>query len=211
MRYVYLHGFASGPASRKARFFVEKFAGRGVQLETPDLTPAESQGGFEALTLSGQLALMERLVAGEPCVMMGSSMGGYLSAIYASRHPETVRVVLLAPAFCLAKRLREAWGAEAIEQWRATGHREVFHYAQNREVPIGYGLLEDAEQYDDYPVVTQPALVFQGRQDPIVPVEYAREFAARTAGADLVEFDSGHELTDCMEPMWERASRFLGL
>jgi uncharacterized protein len=209
MRYVYLHGFASGPSSRKARWFAERFAELGIALETPDLTPAENEGGFEALTLSYQLALIERLVAGEPCVMMGSSMGGYLAAIYAARHPETARVVLLAPAFCFARRWREAWGPERMEQWRAQGFQNVFHYAQNREERIGYGMLEDAVQYPDYPQVTQPALVFHGKQDPIVPVEFAREFVQRTPGATLVEFESGHELTDCLEPMWEESRRFL--
>jgi uncharacterized protein len=209
MRYIYLHGFASGPSSRKARFFAERFGSLGLELETPELTPSQSEGGFEALTLTQQLTLIERSVAGAPCAMMGSSMGGYLAAIYAARHPETARIVLLAPAFCLARRWREAWGADEIEQWRITGYREVFHYAQNRQARVGYGLLEDAARYPDYPVVTQNALVFHGRLDPIVPVEYAREFAARTPGARLMEFDSGHELTDCLEPMWDATSRFL--
>jgi pimeloyl-ACP methyl ester carboxylesterase len=209
MRYIYLHGFASGPSSRKARFFADRFQALGIELETPELTPPENEGGFQSLTLTKQLALISDLLAGTPCVMMGSSMGGYLSALYASRHPETARIVLLAPAFCLARRWQEAWGTDEIERWRATGYREVFHYAQNRQTRIGYTLLEDAGRYEDYPAVTQRALVFHGRLDPIVPVEYAREFTARTPGAQLVEFDSGHELTDCLEPMWDATSRFL--
>ena len=58
-----------------------------------------------------------------------------------------------------------------LERWSRT--QSVIH---NRDARIGYGLIEDAERYPDYPKVTQRALVFQGRQDPIVPVEYAREF-----------------------------------
>jgi uncharacterized protein len=211
LRYIYLHGFASAPSSRKARFFAERFENLGIHLETPELTPPASDGGFEALTLTNQVSLGERLLAGDACVMMGSSMGGYLAAIYASRHPETTRVVLLAPAFCLARRWKEAWGTGEIERWRATGFREVFHYAQNREARIGYGLLEDAAGYPDYPAVSQPALVLHGKQDPIVPVEYARAFTARTPGARLIEFESGHELTDCLEPMWQHTREFLGL
>ena len=209
MRAVYLHGFASGPSSRKARFFAERFETLGIHLETPDLTPPESQGGFEALTLTAQLRQIEALLKGEPCLMMGSSMGGYLTALYAARHPEVERLVLLAPAFCMARRWRETWGAERIEQWRARGYDEIFHYAQNREARIGYGLIEDAAHYEDYPVVAQPTLVFHGRQDPVVPVEFAREFTQRTPGARLMEFESGHELTDCLEPMWEQTKAFL--
>jgi predicted esterase YcpF (UPF0227 family) len=36
---VYLHGFASGPASTKAQFFRTRFAERGVELAIPDLAP----------------------------------------------------------------------------------------------------------------------------------------------------------------------------
>jgi pimeloyl-ACP methyl ester carboxylesterase len=209
VRTVYLHGFASGPNSRKARFFTERFQEEGVALETPELTPPESEGGFEVLTLTGQLRRIERLIAGEPCVVMGSSMGGYLAALYAERHPETAKVVLLAPAFCFARRWREYWGEERMGEWQATGYMDVFHYAQNREARVGYRLYEDGLQYQDYPVVKQPALVFQGREDPIVPVGFAREFAQRTPCARLVEFNSGHELTDCLEPMWDETRRFL--
>ena len=209
MRFVYLHGFASGPSSRKARFFADRFNEQGIPLETPELTPPESEGGFEALTLTGQLALLERLIQNEPCVLMGSSMGGYLSAIYASRHPEVARIVILAPAFCLARRWRENWGDERLEQWRSQGYVEVFHYAQQREARIGYGLIEDATRYPDYPAVRQPALIFHGIQDPIVPVEFAREFAARTPASKLIEFDSGHELTDCMDAMWHETTNFV--
>ena len=45
-RIVYLHGFASGPSSRKARFFAERFAELGIGLEIPDL----AQGDFARLT-----------------------------------------------------------------------------------------------------------------------------------------------------------------
>jgi len=209
MRFVYLHGFASGPTSRKACFFAEKFREAGLTLEVPELTPAEAEGGFEALTLSGQLRLLDGLIGGEPCILMGSSMGGYLSAIYAARHAEVQRIVILAPAFCMARRWHEAWGPERMEEWRTQGYAEVFHYAKQRDERIGYQLMEDAALYPDYPEVTQPALVFHGREDAIVPVEFAREFTGRSPNARLVEFDSDHELTDCMEQMWDETKGFL--
>ena len=79
-RFIYLHGFASGPASKKARFFEERFAELGMGLEVPDL----AEGNFTGLTMSGQLAVVERMAAGEPVSLIGSSMGGYLAALYRS-------------------------------------------------------------------------------------------------------------------------------
>src|SRR5690348_17748458 len=53
---------------------------------------------FEHLTISGQLGVLERTLQNEPVRLIGSSMGGYLAALYAARHPEVDRLVLLAPA-----------------------------------------------------------------------------------------------------------------
>ena len=36
-RLVYLHGFASSPASKKAQYFREKLAANGLSLEIPEL------------------------------------------------------------------------------------------------------------------------------------------------------------------------------
>ena len=93
--YVYLHGFASSPASSKAQYFKARFAQHDIALDIPEL----DGGDFEHLTITGQLDVIERRMRGRAGVLLGSSMGGYLAALYAERHPEVDRVVLLAPAF----------------------------------------------------------------------------------------------------------------
>src|SRR5258706_16379844 len=102
MRVVYLHGFASSPQSSKARFFAGKFAEAGVAFEAPQL----DRGGFSNLTVSGQMLVIsdavaahrEKLAKGEPLVLMGSRLGGYLAALYGGRHPTAVDcLVLVAP------------------------------------------------------------------------------------------------------------------
>ena len=94
-RILYLHGFASSPASSKARFFAARLRAAGGRVEIPDL----AAGDFEHLTITGQLRVIEQAAAGEPVALMGSSLGGYLAGLYAARHPEVSRVILLAPAF----------------------------------------------------------------------------------------------------------------
>ena len=104
---VYLHGFASSPKSRKAQFFGRHLEGLGYAVEIPDL----AEGDFEHLTLSGQLRVIERVAAGRAVTLIGSSMGGYLAGLYASRHPEVERLVLLAPAFRIPAAFgRRPWG-----------------------------------------------------------------------------------------------------
>jgi uncharacterized protein len=175
LRILYLHGFASSPASRKARFFTEKLRERDVPLEVPDL----AAGDFEHLTISGQLHALEGQLAGEPAVLIGSSLGGYLAALYASRHPEIERLILLAPAFDFHSLWRRELGPERMARWEQNGWTPVFHYAEGREVPLSFEFMQDAARRDPFPAFPQPALVFHGNQDRIVPVEASIRFAEK--------------------------------
>ena len=136
-------------------------------------------------------------------------MGGYLAALYAARHAEIERVVLLAPAFGFARRWAERMGPEAVEAWRRSGAIDVSHYGEARNCALGYELLEDAAQYEDYPDVRQPCLIFHGMHDDVVPVRYSEEFAAGRENVELHAVDSGHELLDVLDAMGDRVEEFL--
>ena len=204
-RIIYLHGFASSPASSKARFFAERLRAAGALVDVPDL----AAGDFEGLTISGQMRVIARAAAGEPVALMGSSLGGYLAALYASRHPEVSRLVLLAPAFGFARRWAERMGTAAVDLWRTSGGVEVFHYGDNRQRRLSYALLDDAWSYEDYPDFRQPALIFHGAQDDVVPARYSSEFAASHPNARLEVLDSGHELLNVLDHMAPKVDRFL--
>ncbi len=203
-RFLYLHGFASGPGSSKARFFRERLEQEGCEVQVPDL----SEGDFENLTISGQLRVIEQVAAGGPVTLIGSSLGGYLAALYAARHPEVKRLLLLAPAFGFARRWSEALGPN-LETWKRTGWLTVFHYGEQRERRVHYRLIEDGLQYEDYPAVTQPTLIFHGVRDTVVAPAWSEEFVRGRPDARLELVDSDHELLDVLEGIWERARDFL--
>ena len=205
MRFVYLHGFASSPASRKAQFFAGKLRDEGFEVELPQL---ESEG-FRNLTVSGQLKVIENTTQGKPVRMIGSSMGGYLAALYAALHPETGKLLLLAPAFGFAERWKLRLGEEKMQQWEKQGFLEMMHYATGKPEPVGYGLIEDGLHYPAEPDFLQAAMIFHGIQDDVVPVEFSRGFALRHLNASLTELHSGHELTDVMEQIWQESREFL--
>jgi pimeloyl-ACP methyl ester carboxylesterase len=205
MRYIYLHGFASGPHSRKAQAFRAALGAAGARLEIPDL----AQGDFAHLTISGQLDVIERTLQGDPARLIGSSMGGYLAALYAAAHPEADRVVLLAPAFRFAQRWNELAGPADMRNWRDTGWLEVFHYGDRASRRLHYGLFEDALLHDPAPGFTQPARIFHGTGDETVPVAYSREFAAAHPNAVLTELDSDHELLSVLDRITAAAVPFL--
>jgi uncharacterized protein len=205
-RIVYLHGFASSPSSGKAQFFAGRLAAHGVSVEIPRL----DEGNFRELTITGQLRVIDRAVGGGPAVLMGSSLGGYLAALYASTHPSIERLVLLAPAFRFPARWRERYAGD-LERWQREGALPFFHYAFQAERLLGYQFVEDSVQYPDEPDFTQPALILHGTRDPIVPAAISQEYAAGHPNVCLRLYDSGHELTDVLEPMWEELASFLGI
>jgi len=198
MRIIYLHGFASGPASKKATFFRQHIP----TLEIPDL----SAGDFEHLSISGQIDVIGELAAGEPVSLIGSSMGGYVAALYAARHPEVERLVLLAPAFGLAR----AWAAAPeAESWRKTGFLDVYHYGEKRKRRLGYQLIEDALRYDDFPDFPQPALIFHGIHDTVVAPGLSGQFSGTHPNARLRLLNSDHELLSVLDSIWQETGPFL--
>ena len=205
MRVLYLHGFASSPASRKARFFAEKLHALGFAVEIPDL----AEGDFKGLTLTKQLALVERLGRHEPAIVIGSSLGGYLAALYTARHPEVERVILLAPALRFHQLWSHEFGPERLRLWREKGSIPVFHYGAGNNQLIGYQLMEDASRFEPDPQFSQPCLIFHGAQDPLVPIAQSVEFAAARPNVRLIGLDSGHELTDVLDKIWEESEKFL--
>jgi len=198
VRHLYLHGFASSPSSKKAGFFCERIR----SLEVPDL----AAGDFEHLTVTSQLKVIENLAAGEPVSLIGSSMGGYLAALYAARHPEAAKLVLMAPAFGFGKRWSETVDAET---WRKDGFLDVYHYGEKRSRSLSYGLIEDAQRYEDFPAFRQPALIFHGVHDSTVPPGLSREFAASHPNVQLHLLDSDHELLNVLYAIWQSAGPFL--
>ncbi len=201
---IYLHGFASGPESRKAYFFSQELRRLGFLVTVPDL----AEGDFERLTITSQLRVVERASARGPAVLIGSSLGGYLAALYAARHVEIDRLVLLAPAFNFHQLWRDRLGPDHITAWHKTGTIRVFHYAAGREMPLGYQFLEDSSRFEPFPDFQQPALIFHGNHDPIVPVIYSSEFVEAHPNARLVRLESGHELTDVLDAIWRESRDF---
>ena len=203
-RILYLHGFASGPGSKKAGIFRERFRRRGIELEVPDL----AEGGFERLTLSGQLAVVERVARGEAVSLMGSSMGGYVAALYAARHPEVRRLLLMAPAFAAARRFLERIGPEMAESWKSTGWMPFYDYAKARESRVWWQFIEDARRFEEFPETTQPVLIYHGFSDDAVPWSLSKEFVRRHPEARLELVDSDHELLNTVDQIGEAAEAF---
>jgi uncharacterized protein len=207
LRYLYLHGFASGPQSTKGVRFAAHFAARGIPLDRLDLRVPS----FEHLRLSTMIATTQAAIGApeDRAIVFGSSLGGLTAARLAERDPRVIALVLLAPAFQLIPRWRQLLGND-WETWRATGWREVHDYTTNTPARVDFGFAEDAAAIDvGFPAVTVPTLILHGVNDDTVPVEYSRRFAAEHPHVQLVELDDGHELVASLPRLLAEADRFL--
>jgi uncharacterized protein len=203
--FLYLHGFASSPASRKARFLTDRFGQIGRRLLVPDL----AEGNFEKLTIHGQLNVIDRAVGGAPAVLVGSSLGGYLAALYAARHANVEALILLAPAFGFAEIWPAELGPERMAKWRETGQLPVFHYAELRSLPLHFEFLEDARRHEPFPSAAQPALVIHGTRDSVVPLAQSELWVRNHPAARLLPLPSDHELGDVLDIIWNESHSFL--
>jgi uncharacterized protein len=210
MRYLWLHGFASGPQSSKGRFVRERLLGRGARLEIPDL----NQPAFRDLSVSRMLGQIDALLQADPAVLFGSSLGGYTAALWSALRPGRARaLVLLAPAFDLAARWKQRTGPEELRRWRERGDALVDHHAWGRKEELSIGFLDDADRHEPFPLPDAPTLVLQGRRDEVVSPELASEFVRRMRErgreARLLLLDDGHELTADLPRLWREIDAWL--
>jgi predicted esterase YcpF (UPF0227 family) len=210
-RFLYLHGFASSPASRKAVAMASRFAARGVALELLDLRVPS----MERLRLSEIIRVTAAAIgaAEDRAVLIGSSLGGLAAARLAETDARVAALVLLAPAFQLARRWSERLGAEELARWRAEGFRTVVDYKTGGTTRIDAGFLDDLAVVDaahgGWPDVRVPVLIVHGRGDDTVDIGGSRTFAEGKRHVRLVEVDDGHELAASLDRIAAEIDVFL--
>jgi pimeloyl-ACP methyl ester carboxylesterase len=209
-RYLYLHGFGSGPNSYKGVAFSEHYAKKGIAIERLNLRVPS----FEHLRVS-QMIATARAALGAPddtAIVFGSSLGALTASRLAAKDPRVEKLVLLAPAFDLIARWREMLGP-GLDAWRDTGSREFMDYTTKQMAPVDYGFMEDAAIVDAEgpPDVRVPTLIVHGTNDETVPIEHARRFARGRTNVEMIEVDDGHELIASLPRILAESDRFLGL
>ncbi len=208
MHLIYLHGFASSPGSHKASLICEALARRGVPFTCPDL----NEGDFFGLTISRQVALVRRTADAHPdgpLLLMGSSMGAYVAALFAASSRRVQAMVLMAPAFDFIQRWTDRLGEKAVARWERTGSLEVMHFAYDQQLPIGWDLVADARTLDPTPEISVPTLIFHGRRDEVVPCACSEAYARGRPNVELVVLDADHGLGEVTDTIIARSLQFL--
>ena len=210
MKFIYLHGFASGPESAKAVYLRDRFLALEISLQVPDL----NQGDFSHLTITRQISQVETAFGpdGTPVTLIGSSLGGLTSACLAQKHSQVKRLVLLAPAFGFLSHWLPELGEEKLRQWQVSGYLPVHHYGEKRSLPLHYKFVEDARQYQETHLLRPvPTLILHGRNDEVIPIQASRDYASVRPWVQLIELDSDHALSDVMPEIWQATQAFCSL
>lgn len=206
--YIYLHGFASSPQSAKAQALKARFQAIGQPLLIPDLNQAD----FYNLTLTRQIQQVRSLFSDQPVTLIGSSLGGLTAAWVGEQCEQVDRLVLLAPAFQFLAHWLPRLGEDQVRAWQATGALPVYHYAEQKTLPLNYQFITDAAQYPDDQIKRPvPTLILHGVQDDVVPVQASRDFAAQKSWVKLLELESDHALGNVEPEIWQALQTFCQL
>ncbi|WP_287128458.1 YqiA/YcfP family alpha/beta fold hydrolase [Candidatus Cyanaurora vandensis] len=197
MRYLYLHGLASGPSSSKGRYFAQLLQDLGQELSCPDLNWPE----FQTMTLTSQLQRVQQELGQDPgpVTLLGSSLGGLVAVLTAIQDSRIVRLCLMAPALGFLASWSEQLGPVILTQWQQTGYLPLYHYAYQRQMELGYAIIPDSAQYNEEKLTRPlPILIFHGRRDAVVSFAVSSQFAKTRPWVQLELLESDHQLTDVL-------------
>lgn len=192
---VWLGGFMSDMTGTKAQALADWALANGrAFLRFDYLGHGQSSGAFRAGTITrwraDALAAIASLTEG-PLVLVGSSMGGWISCLVAAEIPDRLHaMVLIAPAADFTEALmKPGLPPEAHEAIARDGEWIRPSLYEPTGYPITKGLLDDGARWTILggPVpVDVPVRILQGREDPDVPWTHALELANAIRGDDVV-------------------------
>lgn len=190
---VFLGGYRSDMTGSKALALRDACAARGRAFLRFDYGGHGASGGrFEDGTIGSwaedALAVFDALTEG-PQILVGSSMGGWISLLLALRRPARVAGLIgIAPAPDFTETLmRPAFSEEQRAMLLRDG---VLHLPSQYgdPVPVTRALIEDGRRHLllGAPIpLTCPVRILQGMQDPDVPWRHALRLVDALAGSDV--------------------------
>lgn len=210
-RWLYLHGFGSGPESTKGVALSAHYARQGIQLERLNLR----QPSLEHLRLSAMMRTVREAMGGERdrVILFGASLGGLTACRVAEEDARVCALVLMAPIFQALEQMRRRAGEDGMRRWEELGWQEVQDYAEKRTTRVDFGFVQDLAAIDarsgGWPDVRVPTLIIHGLRDSTSDIGYSRRWARSKRHVRLVEVDDGHELVASLDRIAAEADDFL--
>jgi pimeloyl-ACP methyl ester carboxylesterase len=178
---LFLTGFRSDMEGTKAAYLAEQCASRGQTYVRFDYRGhGVSEGKFEDGTIGlwkqDALDILDHLTEG-PVILVGSSMGGWISLLVAEERPERVTGLIgLAAAPDFTREVIEELNEDQKRELQVQGYCAIPNEYSDTPYIFTKALIEDGEQYcllDRDIRINAPVRLIQGMKDADVPWQKA--------------------------------------
>ena len=191
---IFLHGLMSDRGGTKARTLAAHCAAKGYGYVRFDMFGhGDSSGRFEdggvGRWTEDALAILDHVTSG-PQILVGSSMGGWVTVRAATARPHRVAGVLgIAPAPDFTEdQMWPGFSPEQREKIMRDGVVEVPSDYNDGPYRISRHLIEDGRRHlvlrEDIPI-TCPVRLLHGQRDTAVPWERSLMLAGKISGKDV--------------------------
>ncbi len=191
---LFLPGFRSDMLGAKATTVMEWCAEHNIGFAALDYRAhGQSSGEFRDFTIGGALEdalmLMDTIIQG-PVIIIGSSMGGWITLLLALARKERVRGVIgIAAAPDFTERL--IWNAlseEKRKRMEEEGELRTASQYDISELVYTHVLITEARNHlllEDMLPLSMPIRLLQGMQDADVPWQTAMDISEKISGEDV--------------------------
>lgn len=209
MRYIYLHGFASGATSLKATFFQSKLLEHNIELEVIDWNSDD----FTTLCISNEINVILPQIQNDDITIIASSMGAIIALNLACRLANVKKIILLAPALQINSLWQHILGEDNFTLWQTQGYLPIYHGAKKETINLNYQFVRDLRQLEDknFSLPHTKIMIFHGVNDETIPYHVSQEFNHSLPNTQLHLLESNHSLEDSLNYIWLLSQQFLDL
>jgi len=203
-----MHGLSGFKEQPHIAAFAASFKEKGytvVRFDTTN-TLGESDGKYEDATATNYYEDLEDVIAwaqtqawyDEPFCLVGHSLGGLCTALYAQKYPNKVRGLAPISTVVSGKLSLETYSKEEMEVWKRTGRRQELSKSTGRIKDLKWTHMEDRLRYDLLPnahKLAMPVLLIVGDNDPNTPPKHQQLLFDKLPGKKELHIIKGAEHT----------------
>lgn len=193
-----LPGYLDSPDYLHMLTFEKRLKELGYMTERLDPCNLWKTGKIENYSITNYLKQIEERVSSyksqnlTEIILIGHSMGGFVSIIIGARIDEVTKIVALCPPPNI-KNSNQEWKKEGVRHSKRNLPKNPQEF---RKFEVPYSFVEDAAQYcaeDEVKQIHKPLMIFIALDDTIVPPELTEKIVAEANNPHIVrQKNMGH-------------------
>lgn len=226
---IICHGFKGNRNERHIRAISKGLEKAGFATLRFDFTNnmGDSDGRFENVTISQEIADLDSVfnfIFSHPEInnnrigLVGHSLGGFVSAVYAGNNKRIKSLALLSAVFDVNETIQRLVKDNRFVNWQIKGYVRIHSHRIKKDLKVNYTFMEDANNFKDKHVIAQnlscPLFVLHGDADESVSLNHNLEwikFASSLVKKKKIVHNADHtykEKTHLLEVVEETVSWF---